>query len=191
MSEAQQDMPPLTDNNKTRQLLWGLLFGIIFGFLLQKGGVAKYHVLIGVLLLRDLTVIKVMLSAILVGMLGIFVLRRAGLVRVHLKPTRYLANSVGGIIFGIGFALAAYCPGTGAAALGQGNLDALGVMAGMIVGSFLFAEMSGWIGRKVNPIGERGELTWPQLLHLPVVPVTIAFAIILLSVLIWLNVAER
>jgi len=191
MSEAQQDMPPLTDTNKTRQLLWGLLFGIIFGFLLQKGGVAKYHVLIGVLLLRDFTVIKVMLSAILVGMIGIFALQRAGMVKLHLKPTRYLANSVGGIIFGIGFALAAYCPGTGAAALGQGNLDALGVVAGMIIGSFLFAEMSGWIGRNVNPIGERGELTWPQLLHLPTLPVTIAFATIILSVLISLKVAER
>ena len=191
MSEAQQDMPPVTDKNKTRQLLWGLLFGIIFGFLLQKGGVAKYHVLIGVLLLRDFTVIKVMLSAILVGMIGIFALQRAGLVKPHLKPTRYLANSGGGIIFGIGFALAAYCPGTGAAALGQGNLDALGVVAGMITGSFLFAEMSGWIGRNVNPIGERGELTWPQLLQLPTLPVTIAFATVILSILVFLKVAER
>jgi uncharacterized membrane protein YedE/YeeE len=191
MSEAQQDMQPLTDTNKPRQLLWGLLFGIIFGFLLQKGGVAKYHVLIGVLLLRDFTVIKVMLSAIFVGMIGIFALQRARLVKLHVRPTRYLANSVGGIIFGIGFALAAYCPGTGAAALGQGNLDALGVVAGMIIGSFLFAEMSGWIGRNVNPIGERGELTWPQLLHLPALLVTIAFAAIILSVLISLKVAER
>ncbi len=191
MSEAQQVSPPLTDSNKTRQLLWGLLFGIIFGFLLQKGGVAKYHVLIGVLLLRDFTVIKVMLSAILVGMIGIFVLQRAGLVKLHLKPTRYLANSVGGVIFGIGFALAAYCPGTGAAALGQGNLDALGVIAGLIVGSFLFAEMSGWIGRKVNPIGERGELTWPQLLHLPTVVVTIVFAAIISCVAIALEISGR
>lgn len=191
MSEAQQDMPPLTDTNQTRQLLWGLLFGIIFGFLLQKGGVAKYHVLIGVLLLRDFTVIKVMLSAILVGMIGIYAMQRAGLVKLHLKPTRYLANSAGGIVFGIGFALAAYCPGTGAAALGQGNLDALGVVAGMIIGSFLFAELSGWIGRNVNPIGERGELTWPQLLHLPTLSVTIAFATVILSVLIALKVAER
>lgn len=191
MSKAQQDMPPLTDSNKTRQLLWGLLFGIIFGFLLQKGGVAKYHVLIGVLLLRDFTVIKVMLSAILVGMIGIFGLQRAGLVKLHLKPTRYLANSVGGIIFGIGFALAAYCPGTSAAALGQGNLDALGVVGGLIIGSFLFAEMSGWIGRKVNPIGERGELTWPQLLHLPTLPVTFVLAAIIMSVLIALEVAKR
>ncbi len=191
MSESRQDTPPLTDTNETRQLLWGLLFGIIFGFLLQKGGVAKYHVLIGVLLLRDFTVVKVMLSAILVGMIGIFAMRRTGLVKLHLKPTRYLANSVGGIIFGIGFALAAYCPGTGAAALGQGNLDALGVVAGMIIGSFLFAEVSGWIGRKVIPVGERGELTWPQLLHLPTLPVTIGFAALIVSVLLALEVADR
>ncbi|MEX0875937.1 MAG: YeeE/YedE thiosulfate transporter family protein [Phycisphaerales bacterium] len=191
MSEALEDMPPLTDKNKARQLLWGLLFGIVFGFLLQKGGVAKYHVLIGVLLLRDFTVIKVMLSAILVGMIGIFVLQRAGLVKLHLKPTRYLANSLGGIIFGIGFALSAYCPGTGAAALGQGNLDALAVIAGLIIGSYLFAEMSGWIGRKVNPIGERGELTWPQVLHLPTLLVTVVFAMIILFVLISLELSNR
>jgi len=190
MSEAPNNTPPLTDTNKKRQLLWGLLFGIIFGFLLQKGGVAKYHVLIGVLLLRDFTVIKVMLSAILVGMIGIYVLHRAGLVKLHIKPTRYLANSLGGIIFGIGFALAAYCPGTGAAALGQGNLDALGVVAGLLIGSYLFAEMSGWIGRKVNPRGDRGKLTFPQLLKMPALPVTIAFAIIIVSVLIALEAAS-
>ena len=56
------------------QLILGLLFGVVFGFLLQKGGVAKYHVLLGVLLLEDFTVIKVMLSAIVVGMLGVFTL---------------------------------------------------------------------------------------------------------------------
>jgi uncharacterized membrane protein YedE/YeeE len=191
MKQAPKDTPPLTDTGMTRQLLWGLLFGIIFGFLLQKGGVAKYHVLIGVLLLRDFTVIKVMLSAILVGMIGIFALHRAGLVKFHVKPTRFLANSVGGIIFGIGFALAAYCPGTGAAALGQGNLDALGVVAGLIIGSFLFAEMSGWIGRKVNPIGERGELTLPQMLRLPALPVATACATLILALLIALALAGR
>lgn len=191
MSDAQKTTPPLVDTNVTRQLLWGLLFGIIFGFLLQKGGVAKFHVLIGVLLLRDFTVVKVMLSAILVGMIGIFALHRGKLVQFHIKPTRYLANSLGGLIFGIGFALAAYCPGTGAAALGQGNLDALAVIAGLILGSYLFAEISGWVGRKVNPIGERGELTWPQLLHLPVVPVVIAFAAMIAAVLIALEATGR
>jgi len=172
--------------------LVGALIGVLswFTFLISKGGVAKYHVLIGVLLLRDFTVIKVMLSAIVVGMIGIFALHRAGVVKRHLKPTRYLANSVGGIVFGIGFALAAYSPGTGAAALGQGNLDALGVVVGLIIGSFLFAEMSGWIGRTVNPVGERGELTWPHVLRLPTLPVTIAFAVVIVIVLVSLELAE-
>ena len=53
------------------QLVLGLLFGVVFGFLLQKGGVGKYEVLIGMLLLRDFTVMKVMLSAVAVGMIGI------------------------------------------------------------------------------------------------------------------------
>ena len=65
----------MVEKNPTVQLLLGLVFGIAFGFLLQKGGVGKYHVLIGVLLLRDFTVMKVMLSAILVGMVGIYALR--------------------------------------------------------------------------------------------------------------------
>jgi uncharacterized protein len=55
-------------------LVLGLIFGVAFGFLLQKGGVAKYEVLIGVLLLTDFTVIKVMMSAVVVGMVGIFLM---------------------------------------------------------------------------------------------------------------------
>ena len=99
-----------------KQLILGFLFGIVFGFLLQKGGVAKYHILLGVLLLEDFTVIKVMLSAIIVGMLGIFTLHGLGLVELHIKPTRYAANIFGGLLFGVGFALIGYCPGTGTAA---------------------------------------------------------------------------
>jgi uncharacterized protein len=184
MSEKEDTQPPLVAKNPTTQLLLGLAFGLAFGFLLQKGGVAKYHVLVGVLLLRDFTVIKVMLSAILVGMVGIFALRRAGLVKLHVKPTRYAANVIGGLIFGVGFALAAYCPGTGAAALGQGNLDAIAVMLGMVGGSYLFAEASAWIARKINPIGERGELTWPQLLRLPNLSVIVGFTGVILGVLV-------
>jgi uncharacterized protein len=142
-----------------KKLLQGLVFGVIFGFLLQKGGVAKYNVLIGQLLLVDFTVLKVMLSAVVVGMLGIHFMHRLGLVKLHIKPTRYASNVIGGLLFGVGFALAAYCPGTGAAALGQGNYDAIAMMVGMLGGSYLFAEMSGWISKHVDPIGDRGKLT--------------------------------
>lgn len=146
-----------------QQLVLGLIFGVIFGFLLQKGGVAKYHILLGVLLLEDFTVVKVMLTAIIVGSIGIFSLYAMGLVKLHIKPTRYAANILGGVVFGVGFALIGYCPGTGAAALGQGNWDALAGIAGLMIGSYLFAEMSGWLGKTLMKIGDRGELMLPEM----------------------------
>jgi len=106
-----------------KQLMLGLFFGTIFGFLLQKGGVAQYEVLMGALFLTDLTVMKIMLTAIATGMIGIFSLHALGLIELHVKHTRYAANIMGGLIFGLGFGLLGYCPGTGAAALGQGNYD--------------------------------------------------------------------
>lgn len=154
-------------SSSMKQLVLGLLFGILFGFLLQKGGVAKYHILIGALLLEDFTVIKVMLTAIIVGMVGIFALHSLGLVKLHIKPTRYAANVLGGLLFGVGFALLSYCPGTGAAALGQGNFDALAGVLGLLAGSYLYAEASGFLGRTVEKWGDRGKLTLPELLGIP------------------------
>ena len=144
------------------QLLLGALFGVIFGFLLQKGGVAKYHVLIGALLLEDFTVMKVMLTAIIVGSIGIFSLHALDLVKLDIKPTRYAANICGGLLFGVGFGLLGYCPGTGAAALGQGNWDVLGGIAGLILGSYLFAVASGWLDRLLK-VGDRGKLMLPEV----------------------------
>jgi uncharacterized membrane protein YedE/YeeE len=84
-----------------------------------------------------------------------------------LKPTRYAANIVGGLLFGVGFALLGYCPGTGAAALGQGNFDALAGVLGLLAGSYLFAEASEFLGRTVEKWGDRGRLTLPELLGVP------------------------
>jgi uncharacterized protein len=166
----------MRDARITRQLVLGLLFGVVFGFLLQKGGVAKYHILLGMLLLEDFTVIKVMLSAIVVGMLGIFALHAMGLVELHIKPTRYAANILGGLLFGVGFALIGYCPGTGAAALGQGNYDAVAGIIGLLAGSYLYAEGSAKLGQTVEAWGDRGKLTLPQLLNVPTVGFVLVFA---------------
>lgn len=176
-----QEARPETSRERTPtgQLVLGFVFGLIFGFLLQKGGVAKYEVLVGALLLQDFTVIQVMVSAIIVGMVGIFVMHRRGLVELHLKPTRYGANVVGGLIFGAGFALAAYCPGTGAVALGQGNFDAAAVIAGMMAGSYLFAEMSAWIGRTLFQWGDRGKLTLADVFRVPKPAFVFVFAAVL------------
>jgi uncharacterized protein len=160
-----------------------LLFGVIFGFLLQKGGVAKYHILMGVLLFQDFTVIKVMMSAIVVGMFGVFTLRAMGLLELKVKSTRLGPNLLGGLIFGFGFACSGYCPGTGAAALGQQNWDALFMMAGMIAGSFLFAMASAALARTVNQWGNRGELLLPELVHLRPGPFVVGFGLLLIGAL--------
>lgn len=172
-------------SDSPRQLLLGLFFGIIFGFLLQKGGVAKYDVLLGALLLTDFTVMKIMLTAILVGMIGIFAMHALGLVKLHLKPTKYAANVIGGLVFGTGFALIGYCPGTGAAALGQGNLDAVAGIAGLLAGSYLFAELSKNLSTTVLAWGDRGCIQLPDLIGVRTIPFLIVFAP-LLGVALWL-----
>jgi uncharacterized protein len=178
------------DKNEPRpgvQLVLGFVFGVVFGLLLQKGGVAKYHILIGVLLLEDFTVIKVMVSAIIVGMVGIFALHAFGLVEFHLKPTRYAANIFGGLLFGVGFAIIGYCPGTGAAALGQGNFDAVGGMLGLMAGSYLYAEASARLSRSVETWGDRGKLTLPAVVGVSPKTFVLVFAPLLTLALILLE----
>lgn len=145
------------------KLTAGLFFGLIFGFLLQKGGVAKFDILIGVLLLENFIVVKVMLTAIIVGMAGSYLLRRMNVIKLQINETKYGANIIGGLIFGIGFGLLAYCPGTNAAAVGQGNLDALLGIVGLILGSYVYALSSKFTDNTVSRWGRRGKLTLPDL----------------------------
>jgi hypothetical protein len=174
---------------KSRGLALGFVFGILFGFLLQKGGVGKYHVLMGPLLLEDWTVVKVMGTAILVGMVGIHALHRARRVELHLKPARLGANILGGLVFGAGFGLSAYCPGTNLTALGQGNWDALPVAAGLIAGSYLYAEFSAVLGRTVEKWGTLEERTLPGAMGLPTGAFVLGFAAVLVAVLVALGVS--
>ena len=181
MVEAKQDKP-----NKLGDLISGLLFGIAFGFLLQKAGVSDYNVLIGVLRLTDLTVIRVILSAILIGSIAIFVLGKFGMVRHHTKPTHYASNIIGGLIFGVGFGLLGYCPGTGAAALGQGSWDAGWGIFGMVIGSYIYALTAPKL-KKMESIGDRGKLSVPELIHINPGVFIIITSIIFLLLLLYIH----
>ena len=165
------------------QIVKGIIFGLAFGFLLQKGGVGKYHLLVGQLLLQDFTVVKVMLTAIVVGMAGVFTLHRFAKVNLHIKPTRLGPNIIGGLIFGAGFAFIGYCPGTVAAALGQWSYDGLFAMLGLVIGSFLYAESSKWLKATVETWGDKGRLLLPDLLHVPRAVFIPVFALMLVGVL--------
>jgi uncharacterized membrane protein YedE/YeeE len=185
--EVKQTRPPESEGITRNQVLQAIVFGLIFGFLLQKGGVAKYHLLVGVLLFQDFTVIKIMVTAIAVGMIGIFALNRAGKVELKIKPTRYASVIGGGLIFGAGFACSGYCPGTGAAALGQMNWDALFMIAGMMIGSYFFAEASDWLSHTVDKVGDRGKVLLPDLLHARRLPFIAGFAALLVIGLVLLE----
>ncbi len=161
------------------KLISAVVFGLAFGFLLQKGGVGKYNVLLGQLLLQDFTVVKIMMTAVVVGMVGIFSLHHFAKVNLHLRPTKIGAQIIGGTLFGAGFALIAYCPGTGAAALGQGSWDVLFGMAGLVAGSYLYAEMSGWLKRTVETWGDKGKVVLADLAHVPRLPFAYAVALLL------------
>lgn len=165
--------------DSARQLVLGLLFGVVFGFLLQKGGVGSYDVLMGQLLLTDFTVIKVMLTAVIVGMVGIFALRALGLVKLHLKPTRYAANIAGGLLFGVGLGLLGYCPGTGVVALGEGSFDAIAGILGLLAGSYVYAETSGYVGSTIQKIGNRGGIMLPDLLGIGLAAFLVVFVPVL------------
>jgi len=138
--------------NKPLQMIMGLIAGIMFGFLLQKGGVTKYDIIVGQLLLTDFTVVKIMLSAVVVGMIGVHLLKAMKLATLHPKTGSWNTAIWGGLIFGIGFAVLGYCPGTVAGAVGQGSMDALiGGVAGIIAGAGIFAalypRMQQWLGK--------------------------------------------
>jgi hypothetical protein len=152
---------------KGAQLLLGLLFGFAFGFLLQKGGVTEYDILIGQLLLTDFTVVKIIVTAIVVGMAGVHLLASFNLVQLHVKRGSWGASLIGGLLFGVGFGLLGYCPGTVSGAAAKGYMDALlGGIPGLLVGAGLFAALFPTLRDHILNRGDFGELTFDQALKL-------------------------
>jgi uncharacterized protein len=176
------------NKNNNQPLLWGLIFGIIFGFLLQKGGVTKYDVIVGQLLLEDFTVLKVMLSAVLTGMIGLYALKALGLVELKPKSGSAGKNIIGGLIFGVGFAVLGYCPGTIAGAIGNGYLDALtGGLLGIIGGAAIFAAFYPQLNRKLLKLGDFGDLTLPKLFKVNDWVIVIPMGLLIFIFLFWLE----
>lgn len=175
-------------DHRTAQLVLGGTIGIIFGILLQKGGVTQYDVIMGQLLLTDYTVLKIMLSATVTGMVGVYAMRSLGWVQLHPKPGSIGTSVVGGLIFGVGFGILGYCPGTLAGAIGQGALDALGGgVVGILVGSAIFAKIYPRLQKPVLNRGDFGELTLPELLKVNVWIAVIPTAAILTVALVYLE----
>lgn len=146
------------------ELLYGLITGIFFGFFLQKGRVLRYDKQLGALRLQDFTIVKFMLSHVAVAMVGVYLLYDLGLVKLSLKPTILGGVIVGGLLFGLGWGLLGYCPGTSLGALGEGRWDAVWGILGMLVGAGLYAEAYPFLKATVLTWGDYGKITIPQVL---------------------------
>ena len=148
---------------------FAVLSGFAFGLVLEGAGFGSSRKLAAQFYLRDMTVLKVMFTAIVTAMLGLTVLRAVGALdfgAMYVNPTFLGPQIVGGLIFGVGFAIGGYCPGTAVVAAVTGKLDALAFLGGIGGGVLAFAGSYGWIGGFAKSgSGERQML--PDLLHLP------------------------
>lgn len=160
----------------TEQVL-GLITGVLFGVLLQRGGVIRFEKQVGMLLFRDMTVLRFMLAAIIVGMVGMAILSYAGVISFSHKPMNMGGIIIGGSLFGAGWALAGLCPGTALGALGEGRVHAIFTVAGMIAGAMIFAHTYDFLAKTVLGWKDYGRLGLPDVLGIPAPLLIIAFAI--------------
>jgi uncharacterized protein len=148
--------------------LTAIALGAGFGFLLERGGMATAPKLAGQFTGADFTVLRVMFTAIVTAMLGLFWLNRLGAVdlsAMYVPDTHLPAQIVGGIVFGAGFAIAGLCPGTSCVAAATGRLDGLAVMAGLTLGVLAF--QGGFsVAHPLYDAANRGPETLPAVLGL-------------------------
>jgi uncharacterized membrane protein YedE/YeeE len=160
---------PIMDLERAPALVAGFAIGIAFGACLERSGLGNARKLMGQFALTDLTVFKVMFSAIVTAMLGLFWLSRLGVLdldKVYLPDTFLLPQLAGGALFGVGFALAGLCPGTSCVAAATGRGDGVAVMLGMF-GGVLAAGVALPTFQRFYMSSPRGALTLPRLLGIP------------------------
>jgi len=149
-------------------LVIAVLLGIAFGWFLEQGGMGNARKLSGQFYFTDLSVLKLMFTAIVTAALGLFWLSWLGLLdlsRVYVPETFVAPQLVGGLIFGVGFVVGGLCPGTSCVAAATGRKDGLALVAGMLAGVFVFGEAFPVIGTFADSTA-RGPWTLPQALGL-------------------------
>jgi uncharacterized membrane protein YedE/YeeE len=145
------------------KLVLGLLTGIVFGFLLQKGRVAKYEVIVGQFLFQDGTVVRMMATAIVIGAIGVYALVMADMASLHIRPVLLAGVLLGALCFGIGMAVLGYCPGTSVAGCGEGRRDAMVGVLGMFTGAAVYVVFYEQLTPIVKSLGDWGKITLPEI----------------------------
>ena len=167
--------------------------GVAFGWFLERGGLGSARRIAGQFTLADFTVVKVMFSAILTAALGLFWVGRLGVVDLSLvwiPETRPLAQALGGVLFGAGFAIAALCPGTSCVAAASGRTDGFAAIVGLLAGTAIFVAAYPLVA-PIHDGASRGPLTIPQALGVPTGAVLLALALLAIGAFLLAERLER
>jgi hypothetical protein len=169
-----------------------VLLGFGFGFCLERAGFGSARKLTAVFYLFDMSVVKVMFTAIVTAMVGLFLLSAAGMLAIsdlYIEPTSYAAQILGGLVFGAGFIIGGYCPGTSVAAIATGKKDGMLFALGMLAGVMAYAELTPGFEAWIKATSS-GEVTLPALTGIGMgwwVVVFVAFLVLAARGMDWLQ----
>lgn len=155
--------------NADVSLIIAFVIGIGFGFALERGGFGSARILAAQFYFGNMRVLKVMFTAIVTAMFGVYYLSVIGFVDlslIYISETYLLPQVLGGLILGVGFVIGGYCPGTSVVSFATGKLDGLVYILGVMFGIFVFGEIFPYITEFFYSTN-MGSLTLPQFFHLP------------------------
>jgi uncharacterized membrane protein YedE/YeeE len=164
------------------ETILALVLGLMFGFALNKAGLTRYTKIVNVFRLNDMAVLKFMMTALVVTMIGVYPLRMLGLITFPTVPATYVVgNLMGGLIFGVGMSLAGFCPGTMAAGAGEGKLDyIIPGFLGFLTGAVLFGLTYQQVFPPIAKILNFGNVVIPDLWNVNALLAVFVFALMAL-----------
>ena len=121
------------------QAFAGLGMGILVGICLYLAKMLKYDEQVGSMIFKRMTLLKFYMGAQLTSLLSLTALRLLGVIDVSFSAFNWLNAILGGLVFGFGWGILGYCPGTCSGAIGTGKVDGIFGALGIMVGSLLFA----------------------------------------------------
>jgi len=149
-------------------LLFALLTGIVFGMFLEKAGFGNARKLVQQFYFTDMAMFKVLFSAIVTAMIGVYWLSYFGVLditQIYINGSYLWPQLIGGIVFGFGFVICGLCPGTSCVAVFTGKLDGLAVFAGMFTGLIIFGEIEPWLHKAIN-FSSMGDISLYELFNM-------------------------
>jgi hypothetical protein len=166
--------------------LSALLVGLAMGVLLQRVGASSPALIARNLRLENLSIIKFMATAIGVGTIMVYLASLWLPMHFEIRPAYVLGVLGGGLVFGVGFGVGGYCPGTCVVGLGEGRKDALLALVGGVFGALAFTLLFEALLAPVMKVLDLGKLTLADVLHLPALLVAFLLGALFFAAVAWL-----